>query len=94
MRRAALSAVTIVGLLAMLRMARAEPWTLTMDAGAEANWNVQRIETVAGSSRRIAAPVGQLGRGSSTRIAGSAARTRSAPGPRPHGRELKSTTRT
>jgi hypothetical protein len=60
MRRAALMVVS--GFLGAARIAGADPWTLTMESGAEADSNVERVET--GSSlatKRIAAPVGRAG---------------------------------
>jgi hypothetical protein len=60
MRRAALMAVT--GLLGAARSAGADPWTLTMESGAEADSNVERVETGTGlATKRIAAPVGRAG---------------------------------
>jgi hypothetical protein len=56
MRRAALAVV--VGLLG--GTARAEPWTVTGEAGAEADSNVTRTETMPGS-RPLAAAVGRSG---------------------------------
>ena len=62
MRRVALPAVVAVGLLGVARMAGSEPWAVTMEAGAEADTNVERVESVAGSmTERIAAPVGRVG---------------------------------
>src|SRR5512140_460632 len=61
MRRAALPLVA-AGILGLMRIARAEPWTVTMETGAEADTNVERVETVAGAmTERIAAPVGRVG---------------------------------
>jgi hypothetical protein len=61
MRRAALP-VGAVGLLAAARIAGADPWTLTMESGAEADSNVERVETGSGlMTARIAAPVGRAG---------------------------------
>jgi hypothetical protein len=63
MRRAARSAVAvgILGMLGLARAAWAGPWTLTMEGGAEADTNVARVETGAGLSDRVAAPVGRAG---------------------------------
>ena len=63
MRRAARSAVAvgILGMLGPARAAWAGPWTLTMEGGAEADTNVARVETGAGLSDRVAAPVGRAG---------------------------------
>jgi hypothetical protein len=63
MRRAARSAVAvgILGMLSPARAAWAGPWTLTMEGGAEADTNVARVETGAGLSDRVAAPVGRAG---------------------------------
>lgn len=59
MRRAALPAITILGLA---RVAGAAPWTVTMESGAEADSNVERVETVdGGTAQRIAAPAGRAG---------------------------------
>jgi hypothetical protein len=61
MRRAALP-VAAVGVLGAMRIAWAEPWTLTMESGAEADTNVERVETGSGlMTTRIAAPVGRAG---------------------------------
>lgn len=61
MRRAARPAV-VVGILAVARVAGGEPWTVTMEAGAEADSNVERVETGPGvMNERIAAPVGRAG---------------------------------
>jgi len=61
MRRVALPTV-IAGLLGIVRMAGAEAWTMTMETGAEADTNVERVETGAGATAdRIAAPVGLVG---------------------------------
>jgi hypothetical protein len=61
MRRVALSAV-VAGILGILGIARAESWTMSLESGAEADSNVERVETVAGSmTERIAAPVGRVG---------------------------------
>jgi hypothetical protein len=61
MRRVALPAV-IAGLLGLARMAGAEAWTMTMETGAEADTNVERVETGTGATTdRIAAPVGLVG---------------------------------
>src|ERR1041384_281018 len=44
------------------RIARAEPWTVTMESGAEADTNVERVEAGSGlMTARIAAPVGRAG---------------------------------
>jgi hypothetical protein len=63
MRRAALSALVVPGILGMVTTASADPWEVTMETGAEADTNVERTETIAGSSmnERIAAPVGRIG---------------------------------
>lgn len=59
MRYAALPAI---GLLGLVRVAAAEPWNLTMESGAEADTNVERVETVEGGTpQRIAAPAGRAG---------------------------------
>ena len=64
MRRAALPAIGILGLA---RFAGAAPWTVTMESGAEADSNIERVETVDGGSpndgtlQRIAAPAGRVG---------------------------------
>lgn len=61
MRRVALAAA-VIGILGTARRPRAEPWAMTMETGAEADSNVERVETVAGSmTERIAAPVGRIG---------------------------------
>lgn len=61
MRRAARWAMA-VGLLGFGAVAAAESWTVTMEGGAEADSNVERIETVAGVvTERIAAPVARAG---------------------------------
>jgi hypothetical protein len=58
----ALPAIVVCGALGTARIASAEPWTMTMETGAEADSNVERVESVAGSTtERIAAPVGRLG---------------------------------
>jgi len=61
MRRAVLPAA--VGVLGMWGNASAEPWTVTIEGGAEADSNVERLETIPGvaASARIAAPVGRAG---------------------------------
>jgi hypothetical protein len=41
--------------------AEAEPWTVTMEGGAEADTNVERVETSSDTTERIAAPVGRAG---------------------------------
>src|SRR5215470_18105825 len=59
MHRAALPAI---GLLAVARAAAAEPWSLRMESGAEADTNIERVETgVVGAPPRIAAGAGRLG---------------------------------
>lgn len=59
MRRAALPAISILGLA---RVAGAAPWTVTMESGAEADSNIERVETVnGGSAQRIVAPAGRAG---------------------------------
>lgn len=64
MRRAALPAI---GLLVGARVVAAEPWSITMESGAEADSNIARVETVDGSTpddgapQRIAAPAGRAG---------------------------------
>jgi hypothetical protein len=58
MRRAALPAI---GILGFVRIAGAEPWSLTMESGAEADTNVERVETVEGGAQRIAAPAARAG---------------------------------
>jgi len=61
MRRVALRAV-IAGLLGIVRTAGAQAWTMTMETGAEADTNVERVETGTGATAdRIAAPVGLIG---------------------------------
>src|SRR5882757_258077 len=60
MRRAAL-AVVVVELLGCASRAWAEPWTVTMEGGGEADSNVQRVESGQGAMPRIAAPVGRTG---------------------------------
>jgi hypothetical protein len=55
MRRAALPAIGILGLA---RIAGAEPWTVTMESGAEADSNVERVD---GTLPRIAAPTCRAG---------------------------------
>ena len=61
MCRAALPVVA-VGILGSARIAGAEPWTVTMESGAEADSNVERVETGSGlMTKRIAAPVGRAG---------------------------------
>ena len=57
MRRAALPAIGILGLA---RIAGAEPWTVTMESGAEADSNVERVVD-GGPLHRIAAPAGRVG---------------------------------
>ena len=59
MRRAAL-AVAVFEVLGFACRAWAEPWTVTMEAGGEADSNVQRVES-AGATARVAAPVGRAG---------------------------------
>jgi hypothetical protein len=54
MRRTALPAIGILGLV---RIAAADPWTVTMESGAEADTNVSRVE----SEPRVAAAAGRLG---------------------------------
>lgn len=58
MRRAALPVAGAI--LGLARIAGAEPWTVTMEGGAEADSNVERVET-SDSTERIAAPVGRAG---------------------------------
>jgi hypothetical protein len=53
MRRAALPAI---GILGVARIAAADPWTVRMESGAEADSNVTRTE-----DRPVAAAVGRLG---------------------------------
>ena len=61
MRRVALPAL-IAGILGVARTAGAEAWTMTMETGAEADTNVERVETGAGATAEpIAAPVGVIG---------------------------------
>jgi hypothetical protein len=61
MRRAALW-LAAIGSLGGPRLARAEPWTLTMETGAEADSNVARVETGGSSdAERIAAPAARAG---------------------------------
>jgi len=61
MRRAAFPAA--VGILGLWGTAEAEPWTVTIEGGAEGDSNVARVETVPGGemTARIAAPVGRAG---------------------------------
>ena len=59
MRRAVLAAAA--GALGVSGSADAGPWQATLEAGAEADSNVQRTETVPEGARRIAAPVGHAG---------------------------------
>ena len=59
MRRAAW-AVVVVGALGSMSRARAEPWTVTMEGGGEADSNVQRVES-GGTMAPVAAPVGRAG---------------------------------
>jgi len=61
MRRAVLPAA--LGVLGLWGSAEAEPWTVTLEGGAEGDSNVERMETVAGgeTTARIAAPVGRAG---------------------------------
>lgn len=60
MRRAA--RLFPVAVLGVARIAGAEPWIVTMEAGAEADSNVERVETGPGlMTDRIAAPVGRAG---------------------------------
>jgi hypothetical protein len=54
MRRTAMPAIGILGLV---RIAAADPWTVTMESGAEADTNVSRVE----SAPRVAAAGGRLG---------------------------------
>jgi hypothetical protein len=59
MRRAALPAI---GILGVARIAAAEPWSLTMESGGEADTNIERVETVeGGTAQRIAAPAARAG---------------------------------
>jgi len=60
MRRAAL-AVVVIGLLLVARRTEAEPWTVTMEGGGEADSNVTRCESGNRELPRIAAPVGRAG---------------------------------
>ena len=51
-----------VAVLATARVASADPWAMSMEAGAEADSNVERVETGPGlMTERIAAPVGRAG---------------------------------
>lgn len=60
MRRAAV--LVVLGLLPMVERAAAEPWRVTVEGGAEADSNVERVGSYADmSSQRIAAPVGRAG---------------------------------
>src|SRR4051794_36082166 len=60
MRRAA--RLFPVAVLGVARIASAEPWTMTMEAGAEADSNVERVQTGPMlMTERIAAPVGRAG---------------------------------
>lgn len=59
MRRAALPAIAILGVAGV---AGAAPWTVRMEYGAEADSNVERVETGdRGPPKRVAAPVGRAG---------------------------------
>jgi len=59
MRRAVLAAIWLLG---MTTNARAEPWAVAMESGAEADSNVGRVETVdGGTTKRIAAPAARAG---------------------------------
>jgi hypothetical protein len=62
MRRVARPAIVALGILRITGAASAEPWATTMETGAEADTNVERVESVAGSmTERIGAPVGRIG---------------------------------
>jgi hypothetical protein len=59
MRRAAVQVAAILG---SVRIVAADPWTVTMEGGAEADSNVERVETGPGLMiEQIAAPVGRAG---------------------------------
>ncbi|HEY6173582.1 MAG TPA: hypothetical protein VIX73_04025 [Kofleriaceae bacterium] len=58
MHRAALPAI---GILCLAGVAAAEPWTVRMETGGEADSNIARVETTPTSPRRIAAGAGRLG---------------------------------
>jgi hypothetical protein len=58
MRRAPQVAAVLIGLSGI---ADAGPWSVTMEGGAEADTNVERVETGPSMSDRIAAPVGRAG---------------------------------
>jgi len=61
MRRAVFPAA--LGVLGLWGLAEAEPWTVTLEGGAEGDSNVKRMETAPDGepSARIAAPVGRAG---------------------------------
>jgi hypothetical protein len=58
MFRAALPALAILGCSGV---AAAEPWTVRMETGGEADTNVSRVESASGTPPRIAAGAGRLG---------------------------------
>lgn len=58
MRRAALAAI---GLLGLAGMASADPWTLRIETGGEADTNIERVETATGTPQQIAAGAARLG---------------------------------
>lgn len=58
MLRAALAALAILG---WSGVAAADPWTVRMETGGEADSNVARVETAVGTPPRIAAGAGRLG---------------------------------
>jgi len=58
MFRAALPALAILG---WSGVATAEPWTVRMETGGEADTNVSRVENAVGTPPRIAAGAGRLG---------------------------------
>lgn len=58
MRRAALPAI---GVLGVARIAAADPWTVRMESGGEADTNIERVETAIGTPHRVAAGAGRLG---------------------------------
>lgn len=65
MRRAALPAISAIwpiGVLGAVGIAAAEPWSVTLESGAEADSNVGLIESGNGEApARIAAPAGRAG---------------------------------
>jgi hypothetical protein len=62
MRRAVLSALVAGGALVAPRCAMAESWAITLEGGAEADSNVERVETTpGGTTAPIAAPVVRAG---------------------------------